>query len=672
MSTATSYEGNGFVNAEKTRIRTDFDWFQGFQVLMVIWCIIIVHAYYSGDLTKWSNPMDSENRICGIDPQVISRPYLLAYNSESSMCWHECPLKDFSYEKLKLPDGAETKNPFNASNLQSEGLICHPGVNIQLANSWDQVDELVRLGRCAKSYRGSKNPPKNHRCSGSLNPEERILRVKIASHDDEWTRRLPILASEIGNHKFSIVFYIVMNVLLTLGAMKMMRRSTVRITYIVAIILFIAFIREFYKQYVGDVQEGSMNDVLFVLAFYLGILVIIICIVNYYWEYLILNCKIIQESFRIAKMSKSVLLIPLLQSIVFLVLLFLGVRASLCLSSIDFATYRVHLDQSESCTCPKELGYRNGSTCEPDTFEKRCYVKDPDNGCLFSGCLMHGRKMSSEGFVHFFNFLGLYWAYFFLVGFGDMILASAYVHWNSRSRSNSDPESIGDGAQDGETGAVASESERLITLKDGARIAGRYHLGTVAYGAAILPICAIIRYKLTLVKLGIKALRNFLQKIDKPFTAVILLTLKCVFDFIEHFMESITDRAYIVCAIHGYDLRSAAKSAYGLLTRNVERVVNVSKTTNIFLLVLTTMIARLTTLIAIPHYLALDDFTSYSILSLISLSSVAVTWFFMRTIDVAVNTASECFIEDYDTISKQSSEKPYFANEEISQLLQKQ
>lgn len=96
----------------------------------------------------------------------------------------------------------------------------------------------------------------------------------------------------------------------------------------------------------------------------------------------------------------------------------------------------------------------------------------------------------------------------------------------------------------------------------------RYHLGTAAFGALVIAICKSIRILLHYISRTLQSLQSF--------CSIVLWPLKCIFWIIENFITYLNRNGYIMCALHGTNYFSSAKSAYQLLMRNILRVVVLS------------------------------------------------------------------------------------------------
>lgn len=68
-----------------------------------------------------------------------------------------------------------------------------------------------------------------------------------------------------------------------------------------------------------------------------------------------------------------------------------------------------------------------------------------------------------------------------------------------------------------------------------------------------------------------------LKAYENPITKALLCCLKCFFWCLESFLQFLSKKAYIMCAIHGKNFCASAKDSFSLLMRNIVRVFVVDK-----------------------------------------------------------------------------------------------
>lgn len=95
----------------------------------------------------------------------------------------------------------------------------------------------------------------------------------------------------------------------------------------------------------------------------------------------------------------------------------------------------------------------------------------------------------------------------------------------------------------------------------------RYHLGTVAFGSAIISLCELI-------KSLIESARN--ENYQSGNFDIAAVATECMFMCCEgllKFVQYVSGNAYIMCGLHGTDFITSAKDAFNLIMRNVSKVI---------------------------------------------------------------------------------------------------
>ncbi|OXU26155.1 hypothetical protein TSAR_007415 [Trichomalopsis sarcophagae] len=548
----------------------------------------------------------------------------------------------------------KSKRKYSTSNIHTyltfqqmkKYMICRPDVKFKESITFEELDYMVKERMCALDYYKSENQ------------EGGLCYAVNETGRDSWRHTLPKISRDIRNTKYSVIGFILLSACMALMSIALMR------WYAPAFVcgsIFTVCAVVFYFIYESCIKsaESKTNGVLLALFICVVVLVLIVLVCIYYRKEIYLACQMIRESSKAIMSILSSLGVSFVCFLVYILILTLGVSVYFSLTTIESPDYRVYyaknatfydqpedrmVSYKESCDCPDELGYSDDSTCDPTTFEAECYIKDEDRKCVLSGCYLHSMKSKSAGFLHLLNFLGLFWSYGFVVGYGDMILASAFATWywtfNKKILS-------------------------YLTIIEGFWRVSTYHLGTIALGALIIVICTIIRFI-------IKTTYKGLNKVNKPITALILLNLKCCFDILENFLEFVNRRAYIACAIHGTDFIQSARSAYYLIKRNIARVILVCQVTHWMLFVLILLISSITTRIAVGYYDSRSEDISFISVPafLVFVGSYLVTRLLLRVVEVAIDTIFHCFLEDTER-NDGTNERPYFMSDELTKFLQK-
>lgn len=120
-------------------------------------------ALKNGDLDRLLVPTDSMGRKCGVDNEVLHKPYLLFFNLENcidpktpisgcptpQVCVEQCPRESFVYRNGDCSSG-------NFEQIKTK-LICSMDIDRVAIQSCTQIDELVQKEKCARWYLPSQS-----------------------------------------------------------------------------------------------------------------------------------------------------------------------------------------------------------------------------------------------------------------------------------------------------------------------------------------------------------------------------------------------------------------------------------------------------------------------------------------------------------------------------------
>lgn len=126
---------------------------------------------------------------------------------------------------------------------------------------------------------------------------------------------------------------------------------------------------------------------------------------------------------------KSSILLSIFLVVVALTVLNIGFRVSLNLSSVESPIHKVHFEVIENCECSADLNYSNGSSCDPQEFNKGCRDYDTNEPCWLSGCFLVGKELKSNWIWQIVNAIAVYWCFWFVVGFSDLTLSGVFSTW---------------------------------------------------------------------------------------------------------------------------------------------------------------------------------------------------------------------------------------------------
>uniref|UniRef100_A0A336K006 CSON001358 protein n=1 Tax=Culicoides sonorensis TaxID=179676 RepID=A0A336K006_CULSO len=135
-----------------------------FLLFLCGWGFVAYFAYQHGDLNRLLVPSDSSGLRCGVDSEVLDRPYLVFFDlgkcadpkvpltgcPTPQVCVEKCPTEKFVWDVTQC-------NTFNNFESFKAGLICDIKVNKNNIKNCKQIDELVEAERCAKWYLNSQS-----------------------------------------------------------------------------------------------------------------------------------------------------------------------------------------------------------------------------------------------------------------------------------------------------------------------------------------------------------------------------------------------------------------------------------------------------------------------------------------------------------------------------------
>ena len=147
-------------------------------------------------------------------------------------------------------------------------------------------------------------------------------------------------------------------------------------------------------------------------------------------------------------------------------------------------------------------------------------------------------------YIVFYQFFMLFWIDAFIVGVAQFVIAASACIWYFEVNSDT-----------GATGCVGR----------GIKWAFRYHLGSIAFGAAIIAICEMIRAVFEYYRRKIKSMTS--NKCVDCLVCCIDKLLCCL----EKCVKYITENAYIQVALTNNNFCRSALNAFCLILKNVAR-----------------------------------------------------------------------------------------------------
>ena len=171
----------------------------------------------------------------------------------------------------------------------------------------------------------------------------------------------------------------------------------------------------------------------------------------------------------------------------------------------------------------------------------------------------------------------------------------------------------------------------------------RYHLGTVACGSLIIAVAQLIRRFATY-------LQKYLRSVDNQLIQCLMCCVQCLMCCCENVIKFISKNAYIQTALFGYPFCKGARSALGVLTRNVLRVASVNMVGEFVLLMGKVLVPTATTFIAylIVAYGIPSNSINYIVapLVLVWLLAFFVASWFSEVVGMTIDTILFCFVAD--------------------------
>ncbi|KAJ6641805.1 Choline transporter-like 2 [Pseudolycoriella hygida] len=709
-----------------------------FIAFLACWGVVGYYAIKNGDIDRLLVPTDSQGRKCGVDSEVISKPYLVFFNLEKcidplvpingcptpQVCVEKCPDTLFIYDKTKC----------SVSSLETikSQLICNRNVDLRTIETCTQLDELITNEYCATWYLPSESflkrcisgmpsficplirPRYLQRSRRSLAPFDDynylnetdeadhprfedmvIMDQKTAVNEPKAScsesRKLAEgfikekmegqkIVEDIISSKWHILVGLVIAMLCSLILIAMMRWLAAPLLWlsIVGVLVMLGFATYYsVKQFIylrdnpvevlGGYNLASLvNEYLakketwLVLSIISGVaLLIIALIVIFLRKRIVIAIGLVKEGSKAVSSTLTTIFFPIFPWIFQILVIVFAVAVGLHLASVGTQVHTVvGLKEDTNCVCTGIASeYQNGDVCNPRTFSENCHStsgvlsrflrQDVDNSCAKAAC--HFKQIDNPYFIRYFhawNFVGFFWAVFFISAFGEMVLAATFATWYWTFHKSDVP---------------------FFTLTVGLGRTIRYHLGTLAFGSLIVAICRMIR-------VALEYLDHKLKKYDNAFVRAILCCMKCFFWCLEKFLKFINKNAYIMCAIHGKNFCGSAKDAFNLLMRNVLRVFALDKVTD-FLFFLSKLLVTLGMGAATYFYLESPHNTHrlhYNLVPVIivMIGTYLIASVFFGVYSMAVDTLFLCFLEDCER-NDGSAQKPYFMSSGLMKILGK-
>eukprot|EP00485_Elphidium_margaritaceum_P013143 CAMPEP_0202693860 /NCGR_PEP_ID=MMETSP1385-20130828/7876_1 /ASSEMBLY_ACC=CAM_ASM_000861 /TAXON_ID=933848 /ORGANISM="Elphidium margaritaceum" /LENGTH=668 /DNA_ID=CAMNT_0049349607 /DNA_START=44 /DNA_END=2050 /DNA_ORIENTATION=+ len=242
-----------------------------------------------------------------------------------------------------------------------------------------------------------------------------------------------------------------------------------------------------------------------------------------------------------------------------------------------------------------------------------------------------------------------------LIYFGYMVLASTFGDWYFSLWSDHSTKK----KQRGEGPAELSNSPILESLW---RVF-RYHLGSLAFGAAIITIIRVIRAVVTYIQAKVTA-----SNPNNPLIKCLFCCVQCCLKCCQFVFDRVNKESFVFISIYGTPFCYSAYTAFKILVHSMGRTVmveGVSKYTELFGRV---SVAALNTGIAVlvlkylPYYQ--DTVSSYLVPAVVIFTmTYMIAAVFMMVFEVGVESIFLCFLVD-----EQVHGEPKFANHSLKEI----
>ncbi|XP_015248848.1 PREDICTED: choline transporter-like protein 2 isoform X2 [Cyprinodon variegatus] len=371
---------------------------------------------------------------------------------------------------------------------------------------------------------------------------------------------------------------------------------------------------------------------------------IIILLLIFLRKRIMIAIALIKEASRAVGHVMSAMFYPLLTFALLAVVIAYWAVTAVFLSTSNEQIYKV-FNNSE---CPFSR-----DTCDPKTFNtSNVSVQCPDAECLFA---FYGGETLYHRYLilfQFYNVFLFFWCANFVTALGQVTLSGAFASYYWAFKKPDDIPAY----------PIFSSLGRAL----------RYHTGSLAFGSLILSLVQVIRVILEYLDHKLKGAQN-------KFAKFLLSCMKCCFWCLEKCIKFLNRNAYIMIAIYGKNFCTSARDAFFLLMRNIIRVAVLDKVTDFLLFLGKLLIVGIVGIFSFFFFSgrikAVEDaaptlnYYWVPILTVV-VGSYLIAHGFFSVYAMCVDTLFLCFCEDLER-NDGSSERPYFMNPELHEILSK-
>ncbi|XP_063707437.1 choline transporter-like 2 isoform X3 [Culicoides brevitarsis] len=662
-----------------------------FIIFLCGWGFVAYFAYQHGDLNRLLVPSDSSGLRCGVDSEVLHKPYLLFFDlskcADPKVPLTGCPTPQVCVEKCPSEKFEWRFDECNSGNfaLHKSKLICDIKINMDDVRTCSDIEMLMSAQRCAKWYLNSQ--PFSRRCipsdtdaiinitTSGIDQSELIQAIQnlelfskvhglgqmvVEDIIDTWPL---VLGALVGSMIVCLIFIAIMRWL----AAPVIWFSIFGVMALLGTGVYFSYLKYDYLKDNAPERAPPTTNISALLESYLlmketwlymlialaVLLIVIVLAIIILRKRIVIAVALVKEGSKAVSSITSTVFFPIFPWLFQVAVIGFAVLCGLYLASIGTEVYKVSgMNTTKTCICTGKT-YVDGEICNPIEFNQFCKNTAFSNNkarsdlCIDAAC--HFIQIQNPTIVNYFhgiNIFGFFWTVFFISAFGEMVLAATFATWYWTFKKSEVP-----------FFALTSGLSRTIC----------YHLGTLAFGSFIIAVCRIIRVMLEWVHQKCK-------KYDNEVTRAILCIFRCLFWLLEKFLRFLNRNAYIMCAIHGKNFCASAGDAFNLLMRNCLRVVALDQVTS-FLFFLSKLLISLGMGTLMYFYLSLE----YSQLDLhynlvpsiiVVIGTYLIACVFFSVYSMAVETLFLCFLEDSER-NDGTPEKPYFMSKQLKKILGK-
>ncbi|KAK7076338.1 hypothetical protein SK128_014359 [Halocaridina rubra] len=674
----------------KNRSCTDILCLLLFLAFLVGWGVVAGFAAMHGDPSRLLYPTDSHGRVCGKDPGLENKTFLLFFDltrcatpkviatgcPTPQVCVQECPKENWFYV------------PVTGESDKSK-LICIDGV--KPTESSKTVKELVSDGSCAYYYVESQ--PLAGRCiptvSGlgdididgkpMVNIDNSTVTGAALAKASKYLAKF-YQASEVAEGVFQdikttwwilLIGFVVAMVVSVIWIFLLRFISAVMIWFSVIAFIGLSGFGCYYTlnkyltlrkdnnstssgmslaevEFTSEFSKYAELETTWLILFIITLVVLVVCLLVLIFLRKRINIAIalIGQASKAVGDIMSTLMFPIIPYILHLLFITFFCAVALFLSSAGEAQYRV-MCPAGGCGCiePNSRIVEN-ATCNFETFDN---TSCPGASCQFFTYYVDPNIPR----LHIFNVFALFWSMFFVSAFGEMVLAGTFASWYWAFNKSKDVPTL----------AVTESFGRTL----------RYHVGTLAFGSLIIAIVRMIRVILEYIDHKVR------QQTDSKIVRCIMCCCRCCLWCLEKFLKFINRNAYVYCSIYGKNFCVSAKNAFSLIMRNIARVVVLDKVCDFLLFIGKIVVVGIVGIASFFIFSGevpgirdnLPEMNYYlTPVIIITIGTFFIASAFFSVYAMAVDTLFLCFLEDCER-NDGSAEKPYFMSKDLMKILEK-